>query len=150
MLSWVEALTATKFTLQGTNTYIVGTGAKRLLIDTGEGKEAWLQSLKSTLSKHNITIDKALLSHWHPDHVQGVPDLLSHSPDTQVLKSHLDGNSEWLDISDGQTFTTEGATLRAFHCPGHTTDHIAFPLRLHVPFFSSFTTFPSPFSLSRI
>lgn len=128
MLSWVEALTATKFTLQGTNTYIVGTGAKRLLIDTGEGKEAWLQSLKSTLSKHNITIDKALLSHWHPDHVQGVPDLLSHSPGTQVLKSHLDGNSEWLDISDGQTFTTEGATLRAFHCPGHTTDHIAFIL----------------------
>ncbi|KAL1594919.1 hypothetical protein SLS59_008469 [Nothophoma quercina] len=117
-----------KFTLQGTNTYIVGTGAKRLLIDTGEGKEAWLQSLKSILSKHNITIDKALLSHWHPDHVQGVPDLLSHSPDTQVLKSHLDGNGEWLDISDGQTFTTEGATLRAFHCPGHTTDHIAFIL----------------------
>jgi glyoxylase-like metal-dependent hydrolase (beta-lactamase superfamily II) len=125
---WVRALTSYQFTLQGTNTYIVGTGAKRLLIDTGEGKEAWIQSLKSTLSKHNITIDKALLSHWHPDHVQGVPDLLSHSPDTQVYKSHLDGTSEWLNISDGQKFSTEGATLRAFHCPGHTTDHMAFVL----------------------
>ncbi|KAF2629902.1 Metallo-hydrolase/oxidoreductase [Macroventuria anomochaeta] len=117
-----------KFTLQGTNTYIIGTGTKRLLIDTGEGKEAWIQSLKSTLSQHNITIDKALLSHWHPDHVQGVPDLLAHSPSTKVYKNNSDGNDEWLSISDGQTFSTEGATLRAFHCPGHTTDHMAFIL----------------------
>lgn len=117
-----------EFTLQGTNTYIVGTGAKRLLIDTGEGKEGWISSLKSTLSKHNITIDKAALSHWHPDHIQGVPDLLAQSPDTKVHKSHLDGNKKWLDISDGQTFSIEGATLRAFHCPGHTTDHMAFIL----------------------
>ncbi|KAJ4384653.1 hypothetical protein N0V86_000253 [Didymella sp. IMI 355093] len=117
-----------KFTLQGTNTYIVGTGSKRLLIDTGEGKEAWIESIKSTLSEHKITIDKALLSHWHPDHVLGIPDLLSHSPNTQVFKNQSDGNEDWHEISDGQTFSTEGATLRAFHCPGHTTDHIAFVL----------------------
>jgi len=117
-----------KFTLQGTNTYIVGTGAKRLLIDTGEGKDAWIQSLKSTLTKHNITIDKALLTHWHHDHVEGVPSLLEHSPSTQVHKNDSDGNGEWQPITDGQTFSTEGATLRAFHCPGHTTDHMAFVL----------------------
>ncbi|KAJ8107743.1 hypothetical protein OPT61_g8655 [Boeremia exigua] len=117
-----------KFTLQGTNTYIIGTGAKRLLIDTGEGKEAWIDSIKSTLSKYSITIDKALLSHWHPDHVKGVPDLLAHSSDTKIHKNHSDGNSEWLSISDGQTFSVEGATLRAFHCPGHTSDHMAFIL----------------------
>ncbi|KAF1362584.1 Metallo-hydrolase/oxidoreductase [Lizonia empirigonia] len=115
-----------KFTLQGTNTYIVGTGAKRLLIDTGEGKEQWIQSIKSTLAQQNIAIDKVLLSHWHPDHVQGVPHLLKHSPDTKVHKKDSDG--EWLDIADGQRFETEGATLRAFHCPGHTTDHMAFVL----------------------
>ncbi len=117
-----------QFTLQGTNTYIIGTGAKRLLIDTGEGKEAWIKSLMSTLANHNITIDKALLSHWHPDHVKGVPDLLAQYPGTKIYKSHSDGNCEWHSISDGQTFSIEGATLRAFHCPGHTTDHMAFVL----------------------
>lgn len=29
------------------------------------------------------------------------------------------------DIVDGQKFEVEGATLRAFHCPGHTEDHMA-------------------------
>lgn len=110
----------------GTNTYIVGTGAKRLLIDTGEGKEKWIQTLKSTLEKQNITIDKVLLSHWHHDHIQGVPDLLEQSPNTKVYKK--DPKGEWSDIADGQKFETEGATLRAFYCPGHTTDHMAFVL----------------------
>ncbi|KAF1977263.1 Metallo-hydrolase/oxidoreductase [Bimuria novae-zelandiae CBS 107.79] len=115
-----------KFTLQGTNTYIVGTGAKRLLIDTGEGKPEWFSSLKSVLADENITIDKTLISHWHHDHTGGVSDLLAHSPSTAVYKR--DPKDGWQDIVDGQTFTTEGATLRPYFCPGHTTDHMAFVL----------------------
>jgi ribonuclease/clavin/mitogillin len=110
----------------GTNTYIVGLGPSRIIIDTGEGKPQWISSLKSLLSAENITIDKVLLSHWHHDHVQGVPDLLAHSPTTKVYKN--DPHNDWLPISNGQTFNTEGATLRAFYCPGHTTDHMAFVL----------------------
>lgn len=33
-----------------------------------------------------------------------------------------------LDITDDQKFQVEGATLRAFYCPGHTTDHMALVL----------------------
>lgn len=111
---------------QGTNTYIVGQGPKRLLIDTGEGRPEWIASVKSVLAQENITIDKALLTHWHPDHIQGVPDLRSLSPTTHVYKH--DPRDDWLDIRNGQKFETEGATLRAFYCPGHTTDHMAFIL----------------------
>ncbi|KAH9862336.1 hypothetical protein IAQ61_010539 [Plenodomus lingam] len=115
-----------KFTLQGTNTYIVGNGSQRILIDTGEGKPEWIASIKSVLKNENISIDKALLTHWHHDHIQGVPDLVSHSPSTQIYKH--EPHDDWLDIRDGQTFKTDGATLRAFHSPGHTTDHMAFIL----------------------
>ena len=134
-------LTSFQFTLQGTgthdehesqlnetgtNTYIVGQGAKRLLIDTGEGKPEWIQSLKKVLEDEKITIDKTLLTHWHHDHIKGVPDLLAHSPHTQIYKR--DPQDDWQNISSGQTFSIEGATLRAFHCPGHTKDHTAFIL----------------------
>ncbi|KAF2466679.1 Metallo-hydrolase/oxidoreductase [Lindgomyces ingoldianus] len=112
-----------KFTLQGTNTYIVGQGPSRLLIDTGEGKPEWIESLKSVLRDHKIAVDKAILTHWHPDHIGGVPDLLHLASGTKVYKH--DPNEGWLNISHGQKFETDGATLKAFHCPGHTTDHMA-------------------------
>lgn len=33
-----------------------------------------------------------------------------------------------MDIQEGQVFSVEGATLTAFHTPGHTVDHMAFML----------------------
>lgn len=68
----------------------------------------------------------ALITHWHADHVGGVDDLLKSCPDAKVHK-HSPTKGQ-LRIEDGQRFTTQGATLRAFHCPGHTTDHMAFVL----------------------
>ncbi|KAJ9666490.1 hypothetical protein H2201_003412 [Coniosporium apollinis] len=115
-----------KFTLQGTNTYLVGQGPKRLLIDTGEGKPAWLQSLKTVLSSEQASVDQAILTHWHHDHVSGVDDLLSVSPNARVYKNQP--NEGQLDIQNNQKFETAGATLRAFYCPGHTQDHMAFIL----------------------
>jgi endoribonuclease LACTB2 len=96
------------------------------LIDTGEGKPAWIQALKSVLASEKATIDKAILTHWHPDHVGGVKDLLELSSEVKIYKN--EPTEGVLNISDGQRFETTGATLRAFHCPGHTTDHMALVL----------------------
>ncbi|KAL8658955.1 MAG: hypothetical protein Q9226_000693 [Calogaya cf. arnoldii] len=110
----------------GTNTYLVGTGSQRLLVDTGDGEPSWSESLSSILTSERATISDALLSHWHPDHVGGVKDLLKLCPDARVHKhSATDGQ---LLIEDGQCFRTQGAVLRALHCPGHTSDHLAFVL----------------------
>jgi ribonuclease/clavin/mitogillin len=115
-----------KFTLQGTNTYLLGTGPRRILIDTGEGRPAWAASLKETLEKENATIDSALISHWHHDHVGGITDLLGLSPGVNIFKHTPEkGQSA---IADGQVFRTEGATLTASHTPGHTNDHMTFVL----------------------
>ncbi|KAH0565644.1 hypothetical protein GP486_000954 [Trichoglossum hirsutum] len=111
-----------KFTLQGTNTYLVGRGPRRLLIDTGGGKPAWIQSLKTVLTSERAIVDSVILTHWHLDHVGGVNDLLESLPGTSVYKSGADDNQ--LDIQDGQRFSVEGATLRALYSPGHTKDHV--------------------------
>lgn len=113
-----------KFTLQGTNTYLVGTGRRRILIDTGEGRPAWIDSLKSTLQEEGATVETALVSHWHRDHTGGIDDLLRIAPGATVYKNDPEpGQSA---IKDGQMFHAEGVTLTASHTPGHTADHMVF------------------------
>ncbi|KAK4549042.1 hypothetical protein LTR36_007498 [Oleoguttula mirabilis] len=115
-----------KFTLQGTNTYLVGQGPKRILIDTGEGNRIWPPSLQKALDDEKASIEQVILTHWHPDHVGGVKDVLAHSPEAKVYKNRPDAGQ--LGIEEGQTFKVEGATLRAFYCPGHAIDHMALVL----------------------
>lgn len=115
-----------KFTLQGTNTYLLGTGKGRILIDTGEGRPAWATSLKETLEKENATVESALISHWHHDHVGGIADLVGISPGVNIFK-HTPEKGQTA-ITDGQLFNAEGVTLTASHTPGHTNDHMAFVL----------------------
>lgn len=67
-----------------------------------------------------------LITHKHHDHVGGVSDLLKRCPDAHVYKAQPDGQQ--YDIADGQVFTVKGATLKAMHTPGHTTDHVVFLL----------------------
>ncbi|KAK2777188.1 hypothetical protein FQN52_003213 [Onygenales sp. PD_12] len=117
-----------KFTLQGTNTYLIGRGAQRILIDTGDGRPSWSAALKSLLAAEKATVKDALLTHWHGDHVGGVMDLLKICPDAQVHKHDPDSSADELDIADGQVFKVEGASLRAVYTPGHTLDHMAFVL----------------------
>ena len=117
-----------KFTLQGTNTYLVGQGRKRILVDTGHGLPVWIESLKKILEAEKAEIEQVVLTHWHPDHVGGVKDVLDLYPEGQVkiFKNRPDAGQE--AIEDGHVFRTEGVSLRAFHCPGHAVDHMALVL----------------------
>lgn len=115
-----------KFTLQGTNTYLVGSGRRRILIDTGEGMPSWISALKATLEQENATVDTVLISHWHRDHQGGIPQLLELSPDSKIFKNQPEEAQS--DIKDGQKFTVDGASLTAVFTPGHTVDHMAFVL----------------------
>ena len=113
-----------KYTLQGTNTYLVGTGPERLLIDTGQGIPSWKAALKRTLDQEHATISTAIITHWHHDHTGGIAQLLELSPSTKIHKNQPDTSSGQLDIHNGQQFTVPGASLTAVHTPGHTVDHM--------------------------
>ncbi|KAK3376011.1 metallo-beta-lactamase superfamily protein [Lasiosphaeria ovina] len=115
-----------KFTLQGTNTYLVGTGPKRLLVDTGEGKPSWIAAIKRTVEEEKASISSVLITHWHGDHTGGIVQLTDNWPDIKVYKN--DPEPGQLGVIDGQTFTVKGASLTAIHTPGHTVDHMVLVL----------------------
>ncbi|KAH6843301.1 metallo-beta-lactamase superfamily protein [Chaetomium sp. MPI-CAGE-AT-0009] len=119
---------AGKFTLQGTNTYIVGTGKRRLIIDTGQGIPEWADLISSTLAATGIALSHVLLTHWHGDHTGGEPDLLRLYPNLgPSIYKHTPSKTHQ-PITDGQVFAVEGATVRAVHAPGHSNDHMCFIL----------------------
>jgi glyoxylase-like metal-dependent hydrolase (beta-lactamase superfamily II) len=117
-----------KYTLQGTNTYLVGDGRKRILIDTGDGVPAYKEWLKRALQEQNATIETILITHHHHDHVGGIQQVFDLCDEKPAVYKHQPDEGQ-TDIKDGQIFRTEGATLRAFYCPGHTQDHMAFILQ---------------------
>ncbi len=136
--------------LQGTNTYLVGTGRSRILIDTGEvshilfgrsifsvhcpltrtfqGAPIWIQKVVEFLRQGDLDISHILLTHWHGDHTGGVPDLVAYDAALadRVYKNRPDRGQK--NIADGQVFSTEGATVRAVFTPGHADDHMCFVL----------------------
>ncbi|RAL16202.1 putative metallo-beta-lactamase domain protein [Aspergillus homomorphus CBS 101889] len=119
---------AGKFTLQGTNTYIVGTGQHRLIIDTAQGYREWADLIDVTLSDRSISLSHVFLTHWHGDHTGGVPDLIRMYPHLAdgIYKNTPEHGQH--PIEEGQIFQVEGATIRAVHGPGHSHDHMCFVL----------------------
>lgn len=122
-------------TLQGTNTYLIGTGKRRILLDTGDaGVPQYINHLKTVLHNEKVDLSHIFISHWHHDHVGGINDVLEleNTRECQIWKyprSEDDTTVTKFDyLKDGQEFCVEGATLRVLHTPGHTTDHVVFHL----------------------
>ncbi|KAI4718460.1 hypothetical protein E4T48_05288 [Aureobasidium sp. EXF-10727] len=114
--------------LQGTNTYLVGTGKSRLLIDTAQGHRQWIDNLISVLDDLEVDVSHVLLTHWHSDHTGGVPDLLARRPHYKDRVYKCDPDRGQQPIIDGQQFRVEGATVQAIFTPGHAHDHMCFML----------------------
>jgi len=120
-------------TLQGTNTYLLGTGRRRLLVDAGEPNVPdYIDSLQTTLAAEGCEVSDLIVTHWHRDHVGGVPDVLklsesrprvhkfprSDGPETNI------GQVDMVPLRDGQVFEVEGGSVTIHHTPGHTQDHV--------------------------
>ncbi|CAI7622323.1 unnamed protein product [Penicillium glandicola] len=114
--------------LQGTNTYLVGSGQERILIDTGQGCPIWLTTLVNYLEKHQLSISQVLLTHWHPDHTGGLPALLAQYPHLTAAVHKAQPDRGQHSIHDGQAFNAQGTILRALFTPGHSQDHMCFVL----------------------
>jgi endoribonuclease LACTB2 len=121
-------------TLQGTNTYLVGTGKRKILVETGETEnEVYIDNLETALKQLDTSLDAIVCTHWHMDHVDGIFGVPSRFPiaEIQVFKyPQQDRLTEWQGVDfrfveDDQIFRTEGATWRSVRTPSHTEDQIS-------------------------
>jgi glyoxylase-like metal-dependent hydrolase (beta-lactamase superfamily II) len=122
------------FTGPGTNTYLVGTGRSRILLDTGDGRLDYLPVLEQALEHAGgVSIQEIVLTHGHPDHIGGAASVMERHGRVRIAKrGHEPFDAAYAleihEIGDGDVIETEGATLRALHTPGHAPDHLCFVL----------------------
>ena len=141
------------FTGPGTNTYLVGTGEKRILLDTGSGHDEYMPFLEEAIHRAGCKgIEGIVLTHAHPDHIGGVNQVREHfgadipvykrpwpkesglaGPGGEVSDTPLDdpdalADGPIEDIDHGAVVETEGARLRALFTPGHAPDHLCYVL----------------------
>jgi len=131
------------FTGPGTNAYLVGTGRARILIDPGQGEAAFLPVLEKAMQRCGCErIQEIVLTHGHPDHIGGVRSVMAQLGRLRVRKmpsALFDapyGDLGLEPLAPGERVTTEGATLRGIHAPGHAPDHLNFMLEEERALFS--------------
>tara|TARA_R110002051_G_scaffold265970_1_gene325778 strand:- start:92 stop:859 length:768 start_codon:yes stop_codon:yes gene_type:complete len=74
------------------------------------------------------TLNEIWLTHHHPDHIQGVPELLAKYP-ARVIGATADQHrlpELDLALSDGDTFQFGGHEVQVIDVSGHTLGHVAF------------------------
>ena len=106
------------FTLEGTNTWIVGDDPAAV-IDPGPEDEGHLEAVRAAAGR----ITAVLVTHDHPDHAPGAP-LLARMVGAPVLAYRPLPGAERL--RDGAEVAVGGGRLVATHTPGHTADHVSF------------------------
>ncbi len=115
----------------GTNTFLIGTGKQRFLLDTGHGVPEYLPLLEKTMRDVGCeALQGIVLTHNHPDHNGGLISLRETFGEIPIFKKIIasDGvfNFGFSALEDGDVLETKGARLRAIFTPGHALDHLCF------------------------
>jgi glyoxylase-like metal-dependent hydrolase (beta-lactamase superfamily II) len=105
------------YTLEGTNTWIVG-NEPTIVIDPGPDIPDHL----AEVAREAGSVGAVLVSHDHPDHAPGaIP--FARLVGAPVYAFRLAGAA---DLAAGQSVRAGELDLTAVHTPGHTSDHAAF------------------------
>ncbi|MGH2681212.1 MAG: MBL fold metallo-hydrolase [Actinomycetota bacterium] len=105
------------YTLEGTNTWIVG-DEPSFVIDPGPDIPGHL----TDIAREAGTVGAILVTHDHPDHAPGAQPL-ARLVDAPVYAFRLAGAER---LSSGKRVRAGSLDLTAVLTPGHTSDHVAF------------------------
>jgi glyoxylase-like metal-dependent hydrolase (beta-lactamase superfamily II) len=113
----------------GTTTYVVsridGLPIDSVVIDPGPLIEGHLQAI---VERAPAAVTAILITHGHPDHVEGAERLreLTGAPILAFSRQGVPVLDR--ELADGETIQVGMRRLRALHTPGHRFDHLCFLL----------------------
>lgn len=108
-------------TLEGTNTWLLRApgAAECVVVDPGYEDEPHLSRVMAAAGP----VAAILITHQHPDHVQGAPWLASRvAAPIRAFEPELCHDAE--PLHDGELISAAGLELRVLHTPGHTEDSV--------------------------
>jgi glyoxylase-like metal-dependent hydrolase (beta-lactamase superfamily II) len=105
------------FTLEGTNTWVVGDGPS-IVIDPGPDVAEHLDQVAAEAGR----VGAVLVTHDHPDHAPGALPFADRVG-APVYAFRLPGAEK---LRAGQRVRAGALDLTAIHTPGHTSDHMTF------------------------
>jgi len=106
------------YTLEGTNTWIVG-DSPSLVIDPGPDDRGHVEAVARLAG----AVAAILLTHHHPDHAPGAA-LLAQATGAPILALRPAPGEE--PLAGGKMVRAGTAALRVLSAPGHTPDHVVF------------------------
>ena len=109
------------FTYWGTNTYLIAEGGGFMVLDPGPDSQAHLEAV---LAATGGKVTRILVSHTHPDHIDGLPAMRA-ATGAQTFGFHASATDAFTpDVALHDNDVVAGWT--ALHTPGHASDHLCF------------------------
>ncbi len=112
------------FTGPGTNTYVISSAGKAVVLDPGPVIDDHLAGIERALGGLDLLM--VMVTHTHSDHAPAANvlgsrwdvDVLGFGPGPEFEPDVL--------IADGDRLAVGDAVLEALHTPGHTADHVCY------------------------
>lgn len=120
LLQVITAPNPSPFTLEGTNTYLLGRG-QVAVIDPGPEDPGHVAAVLDHVRRSGGDIALILVTHLHRDHA-GALSALAAATGAPVGRWH--GGDR--PLADGDVLTLGELRLRVLHTPGHAPDHVVF------------------------
>lgn len=126
----VIAPNAGPMTLDGTNTYLVGTpGGDAIIVDPGPDDPQHLAAVRRVIAARDVTVAGMFVTHRHADHAAAAVPWSRAFGVTVWAASRDGGGPEASLVGDGATISLPHlGTLDVVATPGHVDDHLALRL----------------------